>query len=344
MNASSAIGAAIIILMAHENNIGSQPSRIPPALLEWAEYWYPISWKGVLAGGIITAIGACATIAFLLLQWRTTSLREDHSEWRTSTLELQTAKANEGAAKASAHAAELSVQAEELRKGAAEANAKLGATQADVAKANAEIAAANERTEVLRRQNLELENAVAPRLLSQWPAAAPLKQFPGIRVFVGAIPDFEARRLAGYVVVLCQLGDWKSELTNLEDIWREGVEIEYEGGVRFDPQYPDDIMRALEHNANALQGQAAEALAEVLRLQKIEANVRRLPFSRTDKPRRPGVPSDAISVKVGAKPTRYFMDQRIPPEIKAKIEEAERNAAEIIERSRRARGLPDIPK
>jgi hypothetical protein len=66
---------------------------VEPSLLEWAEYWYPISWKGVLAGGVITAIGACATIAFLLLQWRTTTIREEQSDWRTTVLEADTAKA-----------------------------------------------------------------------------------------------------------------------------------------------------------------------------------------------------------------------------------------------------------
>ncbi len=64
---------------------------VDPSLLEWAEFWYPVSWKGVLAGGLITAIGACATIAFLLLQWRTTTLREEQSDWRTSVLEAETA-------------------------------------------------------------------------------------------------------------------------------------------------------------------------------------------------------------------------------------------------------------
>jgi hypothetical protein len=37
-----------MIAMAAENQDGSHPVPIEPALLDWAEYWYPISWKGVL--------------------------------------------------------------------------------------------------------------------------------------------------------------------------------------------------------------------------------------------------------------------------------------------------------
>ncbi len=89
-----------------------------------------------------------------------------------------------------------------------------------------------------------------------------------------------------------------------------------------------------ETNANQLQENAARALLEVLKKQKIEAKVQRLPFSRTEKPRRPGIPPDAISIRVGAKPIQYFMDQRFPghrekrEEIEKIIEDAEKRANE----------------
>jgi len=117
-NANNAIGADITIVMAVQNHKDSERVAVDPSLLEWAEYWYPISWKGVLGGGIITAVGACATIAFLLLQWRTTSIREEQADWRTTVVESDTAKAK----------------------------ADLGIAQADIAKANAQIAIAHERT------------------------------------------------------------------------------------------------------------------------------------------------------------------------------------------------------
>jgi hypothetical protein len=111
--------------MAPKNKKGSDPVPIDPHLIDWAEYWYPISWKGVLAGGIITAVGACATIAFLLLQWRTTSIREEQSELRTATLETQTAQAKAELGTAQADIAKASVAVEEAKARALEAQAQL---------------------------------------------------------------------------------------------------------------------------------------------------------------------------------------------------------------------------
>jgi hypothetical protein len=121
-NAKRAIGAETMIVMATQNQKGSEPVPIDPALLDWAEYWYPIAWKGLLAGGVITAIGACAGIAFLLLQWRTSTIREEQSEWRTSALELQTAQAKRDTANALERAALANQRAAEI-------NAKYGARE-----------------------------------------------------------------------------------------------------------------------------------------------------------------------------------------------------------------------
>jgi len=61
-------------------------------LLEWAEYWYQVSWFGLLSAGLLTALAALATLGFLLLQWKTSTIRETYSEWRTS-VELQAVEA-----------------------------------------------------------------------------------------------------------------------------------------------------------------------------------------------------------------------------------------------------------
>jgi hypothetical protein len=107
--------------MADQNKMGSNlSSPIDPTLLAWAEYWYPIAWKGLLAAGIVTAFAACATIAFLLLQWRTSLIREQNSDWRTSVLETQAKKAEAdlttakaGIAGADARAAEANARTKE---------------------------------------------------------------------------------------------------------------------------------------------------------------------------------------------------------------------------------------
>ncbi len=92
-------------------------SSSPPvtqALLAWAEYWYPISWKCLLIAGAITAIGACVTIGFLILQWRTLSIRETQAEWRRSILEYQVAEVKKEATDERAHVGALNTEAADL--------------------------------------------------------------------------------------------------------------------------------------------------------------------------------------------------------------------------------------
>jgi hypothetical protein len=139
INANKKIGADVTNDMAVQNHKDSSRVPVDPSLLEWAEYWYPISWKGVLAGGVITAIGACATIAFLLLQWRTTAIREEQSDWRTSVVELDTARAK----------------------------ADLGIAQADITKANVQIAEANARQKEAELKLEQLRKDLGPRQLQR---------------------------------------------------------------------------------------------------------------------------------------------------------------------------------
>jgi hypothetical protein len=153
---------------------------LDPAQLDWAEYWYPISWKGVLAGGIITAIGACATIAFLLLQWRTTSIREDQSEWRTSTLEMQTAQAN----------------------------AALGAAQADIARANLQIAEAKKQTAALEKDTANARKGIVEANARALEAQAELARFKAPRsiseadkpAIISALSNFAGTKVAIYIL------------------------------------------------------------------------------------------------------------------------------------------------
>jgi hypothetical protein len=153
---------------------------VDPSLLEWAEYWYPISWKGVLGGGIITAVGACATIAFLLLQWRTTTIREEQSDWRTTAIEADTAKSK----------------------------AQLGVAQADIAKANVQIAEANARALEAR---LALEKFKAPRKLGETQLArvkAAVTPFAGTPFDIGVTLESEPQNFAAQIAGLLESAGW----------------------------------------------------------------------------------------------------------------------------------------
>jgi hypothetical protein len=103
-----------------------------PSILASANWWFDRSWYGLLIAGALTALAATATVIFLFVQFWSSGVRERHTEWRTSALELQ---------------------AEEARK--------------DTATALRDAAKANEATENLRAQNLSLTAQIAPRRLSK---------------------------------------------------------------------------------------------------------------------------------------------------------------------------------
>jgi hypothetical protein len=109
---------------------------VDPALLESANKWFDISWYGLLLAGASTALSAFATVAFLFVQFWSSGVRERHSEWRTSVLELQTAEAKKDTAEAQERIAELNNETARLNvKGALVADAVSATAQAT--KANA---------------------------------------------------------------------------------------------------------------------------------------------------------------------------------------------------------------
>lgn len=158
---------------------------VDPTLLEWAERWYPVSWKGILVAGLLTAVAACATLGFLLLQWRTTSIREEQSEWRTSTLELQTATAK----------AEL-----------VKAQAEIAKANAEIAKAQATVAEANQRTVVLQIQLEQERQKRAPRALTDEQKEALLSELRGRlpEVTFAVQRDLETRAFALQLQIVFQ--------------------------------------------------------------------------------------------------------------------------------------------
>ncbi|MGP0095013.1 MAG: hypothetical protein ACLPKB_34440 [Xanthobacteraceae bacterium] len=141
--------------IVEKNNMSSSP--IDSQLLAWAEYWYPIAWKGLLLAGIITAVGACFSIVFLLLQWRTINIRETQSEWRTSALELQTAEAKRDTSAAEERIATVNKETARLAGEAEVARAAIASANARAAEANAQALEAK----------LALDKFKAPRLLSR---------------------------------------------------------------------------------------------------------------------------------------------------------------------------------
>jgi hypothetical protein len=105
----------MIIAMALQTPINPTPPA-SQSLLQWAEYWYPISWQCVVAAGVATALCASVMVAFLVLQWRTASIRELQTAWLSTNLEAQTAQARKDTAEALERAADLDREAASLHR------------------------------------------------------------------------------------------------------------------------------------------------------------------------------------------------------------------------------------
>lgn len=247
--------------MATKNQMVSESSPIDPALLEWAEYWYPISWKGLLVAGAVTAVAACLTIAFLLLQWHTSSIRERNSEWRTSALEVQAKKAD----------------------------ADLAQAKADIANADARAADANARA---YEAKLALEKFKAPRILTpeqQGRISAKVRQFAGTQFDAGMGPkgDPEPLYLLRSIHAALSSAGWS------HIAWTSGGEAYTEAGMpSIGLTTVTNVIVDVHPDRWAKFGTAARALAEALDAEGIAAIADSQPTS---------VNTDAIHVRVGRK-------------------------------------------
>lgn len=110
-------------------------------MLDWAEKWYAFSWWGISAAGAVTTLGAFATVIFIILQWRTSTIRDAETGRRMSGYEtreidtkaaLETAKA--GLAEASARIAQSEARAREAELNSARLRAQITARHLDQAK------------------------------------------------------------------------------------------------------------------------------------------------------------------------------------------------------------------
>jgi hypothetical protein len=234
--------------------------------------------------------GAFATV-FL---FRTESVIVNDLRARLATATTVAGSANE-------RAAQLEKEAEQLRSEAAMANA-------NIAKANENAERAHYETELLRKSNLELEKAIAPRMLEQGASAKALEPFSGMEAYIVSLSDFEARRLAKQINFMLDRAHWKSTLL-IEDDDRimPGVELRCISGKKVS----DDRQRMIDINPRAKD--AIYVLADKLKQNGIDA--RTLAIS----PMMPisiiwdeKFPQNAIVIRVGLKPiSESFIDKRI---------------------------------
>jgi hypothetical protein len=209
-----------------------------------------------------------------------------------------------------------------------ERQAQLG--EIELARLKSETATANKATEELKRQNLELEQAVAPRILEISAPEKALKDFSPQIIQLDVIPEFEARRLAGGLFGLFKTLKWdmRPPAPSNPELIMDGVRVEYTGPKRtygpFADPHPDPEGEKREA--------AAQALVAELKKQNIEATAFSFPpgYGGGD-----GVLPDALRIHVGAKPTMYFVEQKYPW-IKEQREYFEKMEAEMKQRQTEA--------
>jgi soluble cytochrome b562 len=159
--------------------------------------------------------------------------------------------------------------------------------------------ATESRLEEERRARLEMEEAIAPRLMEQSKSSQNLKPFAGMRALIECVNDFEARRTAGQIALTLQMAGW----TLNPYPFRVGVD---ESGF-FDGV--DVVSNTGPRAEGDRSGEAAEVLVEQLKASKIQA--RRFPTIN--------LPFNTLRIRVGLRPITYFW----PKEIKDRIKEIE---------------------
>jgi hypothetical protein len=187
--------------------------------------------------------------------------------------------------------------------------------RSDAAKAKVEVAKAQVEQEHLRRENLELAAAVAPRSLEQLNSSRALSPFEGTQAFIVSIPEAEARRLAGAISVMLKMAGWKVEPIRTKDFGEvtDGVGVGHVSGI----VHPDPTDRTkIITNFNEKGVAAAKGLVEQLLTNHIEAREEWVPHQYAAQ-FRGDYPLEALVIKVGLRPITYF-DKKAVEELRAR--------------------------
>lgn len=82
---------------------------------EYADWWYDLSWKGIITFGAVAAFATAATVMFTVLQFWSDGIRDERSDARQLVLESETSSAKAEASRANESAAVLEKEAAALK-------------------------------------------------------------------------------------------------------------------------------------------------------------------------------------------------------------------------------------
>lgn len=211
----------------------------------------------------------------------------------------------------------------------------------EMARLHLETANAQRATEELRQRNLELEQAVAPRIFDPRPAIQPLTAFKGTKVALVAVPDLEARRLERMVAEALASAQWDITFLPATENLMDGINVEYISGLHIerDPATHQVISTAM---INENLGNTVDALITELKRQKIEAAPGKWGAVDPDRTAKnlslPAI--DGIVVRIGMKPISYFMEEKFPA-FKAAREQIDAAMKRMNERQQQAQEKRD---
>jgi chromosome segregation ATPase len=134
--------------------MSSDLPSLDPAVLGWAEYWHPIAWKGLLIALPLAVLAVVGSIAFVLLLWRTSTIKDYSAEWRNTTLQAQAKAANAGLLQATKDLAGANTRT-------AEAHANLTHAGKTISSLEASAAEFHERIATLERERAHTAGALA---------------------------------------------------------------------------------------------------------------------------------------------------------------------------------------
>jgi hypothetical protein len=159
----------------------------------------------------------------------------------------------------------------------------------DIARQNIELSKNLEQEKISR---LEMEQAIAPRIMEQGESSRKLKAFSGIQVIIECVNDFEARRTAGQIACTLEMANWK-------------LIKPYPKVVPNDADFFDGV--DIERNVGALPKEDRSSEATNLLIEQLDDNKIQAMYH----PASPNLPINTIRVKVGLKPITYFSNKKI---------------------------------
>jgi hypothetical protein len=163
---------------------------------EFADWWYDLSWKGIISFGAVAAFAAAATVIFMVVQFWSDGIKDEIADARNRTMELKLAEAE-------TRAAEAQRETERLRKENLRLQYSLQSRRIIMGSRDGDQERRAERFEAVRKYN-------------------------GTLALIQSVPDFEAQTLASDIqVALTQYAEWRVKVIDEVPVGyiREGVRI-----------------------------------------------------------------------------------------------------------------------